>query len=74
MEKCQRKIIRGAKKGKKGKTTRNGSKRDKGKRESTLKDFKAWSFENKVAPKNSPLGNQYQPFQRIILQIQRLKH
>jgi hypothetical protein len=28
-------------KGKKGKTTRNGSKRDKGKRESTLKDFKA---------------------------------
>jgi hypothetical protein len=41
MEKCQRKIIRGTKKGKKGKTKRNGRKRDKGKRESTLKDFKA---------------------------------
>jgi hypothetical protein len=41
MEKCQRKITRGTKKGKKGKTTRNGSKRDEGKRESTLKVFKA---------------------------------
>jgi hypothetical protein len=41
MEKCQRKIIRGTKIGTKGKTKRNGSKRDTGKRESTLKDFKA---------------------------------